>query len=57
MECHSYTGAAGEVKSTLIFSGHIDSTHECTWWYRYKQYGAHVTIMAELNHSGSFLYS
>ena len=38
----------GEVKSTLIFSGHIDSTHECTWWYRYKQYGAHMTIMAGL---------
>jgi hypothetical protein len=34
----------GEVKSTLIFSGHMDSTNECTWWYRFKQYGAHLTI-------------
>ena len=38
----------GEVKSTLIFSGHMDSTNECTWWYRFKQYGAHLTIMAGL---------
>ncbi|MBS1622966.1 MAG: M28 family peptidase [Bacteroidetes bacterium] len=37
-----------EVKSTLIFSGHIDSTHECTWWYRFKQYGAHLTIATGL---------
>jgi hypothetical protein len=33
-----------EVRSTLIFTGHIDSTQECTWWYRLKSYGAHVTI-------------
>lgn len=37
-----------EVKSTLIFSGHIDSTNECTWWYRFKQYGAHLTIATGL---------
>jgi hypothetical protein len=37
-----------EVKSTLIFSGHIDSTNECTWWYRLKKYGGHVTIFAGL---------
>ena len=38
----------GEVKSTLIFTGHIDSTQECTWWYRLKTYGAHLTIAAGL---------
>jgi hypothetical protein len=38
----------GDVKSTLIFSGHMDSTNECTWWYRFKQYGAHLTIMTGL---------
>jgi aminopeptidase YwaD len=38
----------GTVTSTLIFSGHIDSTLECAWWYRYKTYGAHITIAAGL---------
>jgi hypothetical protein len=38
----------GEVKSTLIFSGHIDSTQECTWWFRLKTYGAHLTVAAGL---------
>jgi hypothetical protein len=38
----------GDVRSTLIFSGHIDSTQECTWWFRLKQYGAHTTIAAGL---------
>lgn len=37
-----------EVRSTLIFSGHIDSTNECTWWYRLKAYGAHLTIACGL---------
>ena len=37
-----------EVRSTLIFSGHIDSTNECTWWYRLKEYGAHLTIACGL---------
>ena len=36
----------GTVTSTLMFSGHIDSTQECTWWYKYKTYGAHMTIAA-----------
>lgn len=38
----------GEVRSTLIFSGHIDSTQECTWWYRLKTYGAHLTVACGL---------
>jgi aminopeptidase YwaD len=38
----------GNATSTLIFSGHIDSTQECTWWYKYKKYGAHMTIAAGL---------
>ena len=38
----------GEVHSTLMFSGHIDSTQECSWWYRLKTYGAHLTIAAGL---------
>jgi aminopeptidase YwaD len=38
----------GEVRSTLIFTGHIDSTQECTWWYRLKRYGAHATIATGL---------
>ena len=37
-----------EVKTTLIFTGHIDSTNECSWWYRLKAYGAHLTIGAGL---------
>ena len=39
---------SGEVRSTLIFSGHIDSTQECTWWYRFKTYGAHLTVACGL---------
>lgn len=27
----------GEVKSTLIFSGHMDSTLEYRWWYKYGE--------------------
>ena len=38
----------GEVKATLIFSGHMDSTQECTWWYRLKTLGAHLTIACGL---------
>lgn len=37
-----------EVTSTLIFSGHIDSTQECIWWYRLKTLGAKLTIAAGL---------
>jgi hypothetical protein len=38
----------GEVKSTLIFSGHMDSTQECRWWYQLKKTGAHLTIASGL---------
>lgn len=36
----------GEVKSTLIFSGHIDSVFEFKWWYKLGQQGAHLTVIA-----------
>jgi acetylornithine deacetylase/succinyl-diaminopimelate desuccinylase-like protein len=36
----------GEVKSTLVFSGHIDSTREYTWWYKLGAAGITLTIIA-----------
>ena len=36
----------GEVRDTLIVAGHIDSVKEFKWWYRFKQNGAVLTIMA-----------
>jgi hypothetical protein len=36
----------GEVTSTLIVAGHIDSVKEFKWWYRLKQNGAVVTVVA-----------
>jgi Peptidase family M28 len=35
-----------EVKSTLIIAGHIDSVKEFKWWYRLKQNGAVLTVIA-----------
>jgi hypothetical protein len=34
------------VKSTLIIAGHIDSVKEFKWWYRFKQKGAVLTVIA-----------
>jgi len=34
------------VKSTLIVAGHIDSVKEFKWWYRFKQNGAVLTVIA-----------
>ena len=36
----------GEVKNTLIFSGHIDSVFEFKWWYKLGQHGIHLNIVA-----------
>ncbi|MFM9500661.1 hypothetical protein ACKI1Q_44755, partial [Streptomyces galilaeus] len=38
----------GEVRSTLIFSGHMDSTEECIWWYRLGKPAGPLTMMAGL---------
>jgi len=34
----------GEAKKTIVFSGHIDSTEECQWWYWLKQWGGYLTF-------------
>lgn len=34
------------VKSTLIISGHIDSTREYTWWYKLGYLGKRLTLYA-----------
>ncbi len=36
----------GEVKSTIIVSGHMDSTREYTWWYKLGGLGIKLTILA-----------
>ncbi|MBW7868966.1 MAG: M28 family peptidase [Brumimicrobium sp.] len=36
----------GNAKSTLIVSGHMDSTREYTWWYRLGYFGKQLTIYA-----------
>jgi hypothetical protein len=36
----------GQVHHTLIVAGHIDSVKEFKWWYRLKQTGAVLTILA-----------
>ncbi|MCB9235850.1 MAG: M20/M25/M40 family metallo-hydrolase [Bacteroidia bacterium] len=33
-----------EVKSTLVFAGHMDSTAEFQWWYRFKNLGGKMTV-------------
>jgi hypothetical protein len=34
----------GTATSTLVFSGHMDSTEECQWWYWLKGVGAYLTF-------------
>lgn len=36
----------GEVKQTIVLSGHIDSTREYTWWYKLGELGIKLTIAA-----------
>jgi len=33
-----------EAKQTIVFTGHIDSTEECQWWYWLKQWGGYLTF-------------
>ena len=37
-----------EVRSTLIFSGHMDSTPEFIWWYWLKDWGIRLMILSSL---------
>ena len=34
------------VRSTLVIAGHVDSATEFTWWYRFKQTGIAMTVLA-----------
>ncbi|MFN8286248.1 MAG: M20/M25/M40 family metallo-hydrolase [Chitinophagales bacterium] len=36
----------GEVKSTILISGHMDSTREYTWWFKLGELGVKLTIVA-----------
>ncbi|MCO5230656.1 MAG: M20/M25/M40 family metallo-hydrolase [Chitinophagales bacterium] len=36
----------GEVKSTLIIAGHIDSVYEFQWWYHFKTFGMALNVIA-----------
>lgn len=36
----------GEVNSTIVLSGHMDSTREYTWWYKLGEWGIKLTILA-----------
>ena len=38
----------GEVKSTLIIAGHIDSVYEFQWWYHFKTFGIALNVIAGL---------
>lgn len=38
-----------EVKSTLIFAGHIDSVKEFKWWYKLKHPGVVATVIASFS--------
>lgn len=38
-----------EVKSTLIFAGHIDSVKEFKWWYKLKHPGVIATVVASFS--------
>ncbi|MDX2001903.1 MAG: M20/M25/M40 family metallo-hydrolase [Chitinophagales bacterium] len=37
---------SGEVKRTIIFSGHMDSAREFFWWYHLKDLGIVLTIIS-----------
>jgi len=36
----------GEVKSTIVLAGHMDSTREYTWWYKLGELGVKLTVAA-----------
>ncbi len=37
-----------EVKMTIIMSGHMDNVREFWWWYKFKTWGAKLTLFAGL---------
>ncbi len=39
----------GKVESTLLFTGHMDSTPEFIWWYWLKGWGARMMVFAGLS--------
>ena len=36
----------GEVKSTILLAGHIDSVYEFQWWYYFKSFGIFLNTIA-----------
>lgn len=40
---------SGEVRSTIIFAGHIDSVKEFKWWYNFKYPGVLATVIASFS--------
>lgn len=38
----------GEVRSTILVAGHIDSVHEFQWWYKLKHLGGVLTFVSGL---------
>ncbi len=36
----------GEVKSTILIAGHMDSTREFTWWYWFGNFGIKLTLIS-----------
>lgn len=40
---------AGEVRRTLLFAGHMDSTPEFIWWYWFKDWGIRMMLLAGLS--------
>lgn len=37
---------ANQVRTTLVIAGHVDSATEFQWWYRFKQTGIVLTVLA-----------
>ncbi len=47
----------GEVKSTILVSGHMDSTREYTWWYKLGEWGIKLTILAGVIMALQFVFN
>jgi len=48
---HNVTGTiepSGEVKQTIILSGHMDSTPEFLWWYYFRDWGVRMMILGSV---------
>jgi acetylornithine deacetylase/succinyl-diaminopimelate desuccinylase-like protein len=39
----------GEVRRTLLFAGHMDSTPEFIWWYWFKDWGIRMMLVAGIS--------